>query len=100
MILLASRSPQRRALLGALRVPFRVVVSGAAEGDDPGGQRPREGARRRGPGRRPAGRGRAGRDTEVLLDGRALGKPPDAAAARAGLAALAGGPTPSARAFA
>ena len=35
MILLASGSPQRRALLEALGVEFRVVVSGVDEGDDP-----------------------------------------------------------------
>lgn len=90
MILLASRSPQRRALLGALGVPFRVVVSRAAEGDDPlanARAKAREVAGRAGV---PPGGAVLGADTEVLLDGRALGKPPDAAAARAGLAALAG----------
>ena len=88
MILLASRSPQRRALLGALRVPFRVVVSRAAEGDDPAANaraKAREVAGRAGV---PPGGAVLGADTEVLLDGRALGKPPDAAAA----GAVPGGP--------
>ena len=35
MILLASRSPQRRALLAALGVEFRVVAPRAEEGPDP-----------------------------------------------------------------
>ena len=73
MILLASRSPQRRALLGALGVDFRVVVSGVAEGDDPLGNaraKAEEVAARLGV---PAGGAVLGADTEVILDGRVFG---------------------------
>lgn len=90
MILLASRSPQRRALLGALGVEFRVAVSGVAEGEDPLGNaraKAEDVARRIGV---PAGGAVIGADTEVVLDGRALGKPADRGAAEAMLRALAG----------
>lgn len=90
MILLASRSPQRRALLGALGVDFRVVVSGVAEGEDPLGNaraKAQEVAGRVGV---PVGGAVLGADTEVVLDGRALGKPADRAAAAAMLGALSG----------
>jgi septum formation protein len=90
VILLASRSPQRRALLGALGVAFRVVAPRADEGDDPlanARAKAREVAARAGV---PVGGAVLGADTEVLLDGRVLGKPRDAAAARRELAALAG----------
>jgi septum formation protein len=90
MILLASRSPQRRGLLGELGVDFRVVAPRAEEGEDPlanARAKAREVAARAGI---PEGGAVLGADTEVLLDGRALGKPPDAAAARRELAALAG----------
>lgn len=90
MILLASRSPQRRALMGGLGVEFRVVAPRAEEGDDPlanARAKAREVAARAGI---PEGGAVLGADTEVLLDGRVLGKPPDAAAARRELSALAG----------
>jgi septum formation protein len=90
VILLASRSPQRRALLGALGVAFRVVAPRAEEGDDPlanARAKAREVAARAGV---PEGGAVLGADTEVILDGRVLGKPADAAAARRELAALAG----------
>jgi septum formation protein len=90
VILLASRSPQRRALLAALGIPFRVVISGAEEGDDAvenARAKARAVAALSGV---PAGGAVLGADTEVLLDGRALGKPADTAAARAMLDALAG----------
>jgi septum formation protein len=90
VILLASRSPQRRALLGGLGVEFRVVAPRAAEGADPRGNaraKAREVAARAGVPERGAV---LGADTEVLLDGRVLGTPGDADAARRGLAALAG----------
>jgi septum formation protein len=90
VILLASRSPQRRALLGALGVEFRVVASAAAEGEDPVANaraKARAVAARAGV---PAGGAVLGADTEVLLDGRALGKPADPAAARTALRALSG----------
>ena len=90
MILLASRSPQRRALLGALGVPFRVVVSGVEEGDDPlanARAKARDVAARAGI---PPGGAVLGADTAVVLDGAVLGKPADAADARSMLGALAG----------
>ena len=77
MILLASRSPQRRALLAALGVDFRVAVSGVEEGDDPldnARAKARDVAARLGV---PEGGAVLGADTEVLLEGRALGKPAD-----------------------
>jgi septum formation protein len=90
VILLASRSPQRRALLGALGVPFRVVVARVEEGNDAlanARAKAREVAGRAGV---PPGGAVLGADTEVLLDGRPLGKPPDEPSARAMLAALSG----------
>lgn len=90
MILLASRSPQRRALLGTLGVPFRVLVSNAPEGTDAlenARAKARAVAARAGV---PPGGAVLGADTEVVLDGRALGKPADAADARRMLAALGG----------
>jgi septum formation protein len=90
VILLASRSPQRRALLGALGVEFRVVVSGVAEGSDPlhnARAKARDVVARAGV---PEGGAVLGADTEVLLDGRALGKPADADEAMEMLRALAG----------
>ena len=91
MILLASRSPQRRALLGALGVEFRVVVSRVEEGTDPvlnARLKAEDVAARAGS----LGPGDAvvGADTEVLLDGRALGKAADRAEAEAMLRALSG----------
>lgn len=90
MIVLASRSPQRRALLTALGVDFRALPAGVDEGADP-----MENARRKAEhiaerAGIPAGGAVLGADTEVILDGAALGKPADAGAARAMLARLAG----------
>lgn len=90
LILLASRSPQRRALLGALGVEFRVVVAGVDEGSDAvvNAHRKAEAvAERVG---LPSGGAVIGADTEVLLDGRALGKPGDARAAARMVSSLAG----------
>ncbi|HSI30296.1 MAG TPA: Maf family protein [Miltoncostaeaceae bacterium] len=90
MILLASRSPQRRALLAGLGVAFRVVAPRAEEGEDPlanARAKAREVAARAGV---PEGGAVLGADTEVILEGRVLGTPPDAAAARHHLTALAG----------
>src|SRR5438128_684066 len=70
-IILASTSPQRRAILTQLGVPFEVVAPDYDEEADPG------------PLERAAGKARSvdggecpvlGVDTEVLLDGRLLGK--------------------------
>jgi septum formation protein len=90
VIVLASRSPQRRALLGALGLEYRVAVSGVSEGEDPLGNaraKAEDVAARLGV---PAGGAVVGADTEVILDGRALGKPADRAAAAAMLGALGG----------
>jgi septum formation protein len=89
MIVLASRSPQRRALLGALGVEFRVVVAGVEEGPDAAvNARAKALAVRERVG--PAAGAVVAADTEVLLDGRALGKPADRSDAARMLAALAG----------
>jgi septum formation protein len=86
-LLLASTSPQRRAILTQLRIPFDVV---APSFDELPGTGPLE---------RAAGKARSvdggdrlviGVDTEVLLDGQLLGKAADAGEARAMLASLAG----------
>jgi septum formation protein len=90
VIVLASRSPQRRALLAALGVPFRVVVSRVAEGADAQANalaKARDVAARAGV---PAGGAVLGADTEVVVDGRALGKPADRAAAAGMLRLLSG----------
>ena len=86
-LVLASTSPQRRAILTQLRIPFEVVAPSFVEAPGTG---PLE--RAAGKARSVDGGGRPvlGVDTEVLLDGRLLGKPVDGAAARAMLAALAG----------
>jgi septum formation protein len=88
-LILASASPQRRAILTQLGVPFEVRPADVEEetaGD------PRavalENARRKAlavPGELVLGA-----DTDVALDGEVLGKPRDAAHARALLARLAG----------
>jgi septum formation protein len=85
-LLLASRSPQRRAILEQLGVPFHVVAPDYREtGDDPvehaaGKARSVEG------GERPV----LGVDTVVVRDGRVLGKPGNATEAEAMLEALSG----------
>jgi septum formation protein len=85
-IVLASVSPQRRGILEQLGVPFEVVPPQFEEtGGDPvalaaGKARSVDG------GDRPV----LGVDTEVVVDGKALGKPADASAAEAMLELLAG----------
>jgi septum formation protein len=85
-ILLASRSPQRRAILEQLRIPFSVVTPDYEEtGDDPvehaaGKARSVDG------GERPV----LGVDTMVVCDGRVLGKPADASEAEQMLETLGG----------
>jgi len=86
---LASRSPQRRAILEQLGVDFTVEAPGVeelAEGD------PRElvleNARRKA--RAVEGARVLGVDTAVVIDGRALGKPRDAAQAEDFLNRLSG----------
>ena len=90
LILLASRSPQRRALLADTGVAFRVAVAGVDEGDDPAANaraKARDVAVRLGV---PAGGAVLGADTEVLHEGRALGKPAGPTEAAAMLRALSG----------
>jgi septum formation protein len=85
-IVLASVSPQRRAILEQLGIPFDVVAPEYEErGDDPlelaaGKARSVDG------GERPV----LGVDTEVVVDGKALGKPADAGEAEGMLERLAG----------
>jgi septum formation protein len=85
-IVLASESPQRRAILEQLGVPFTVVP-------------PRYEERGGDPVELAAGKARSveveegpvlGVDTEVIVDGDALGKPADATAAEAMLERLSG----------
>lgn len=87
-LILASRSPQRRAILEQLRIPFEVVEPDFEEVDGTG------------PLERAVGKARSvdcvderpvlGVDTEVLLDGELLGKPRSADDAEEMLASLAG----------
>jgi septum formation protein len=93
-LVLASRSPQRRAILEQLRVPFDVVEPEFEEA--PGAATPVEEVERRAQGKaRSVARGAGDRpvlgvDTEVVLDGHIYGKPGDAAEAEAMLEALSG----------
>jgi septum formation protein len=86
-LLLASTSPQRRAILTQLGVPFDVAAPDFVEVP---GTSPLE--RAVGKARSVDGGGRPvlGVDTEVLLDGDLLGKPADATEALAMLESLAG----------
>lgn len=93
-LVLASRSPQRRAILEQLGIPFDVVLPEYEEqlgGSDPA-QTVRENARGKARSVAGAGVGRPvlGVDTEVVLDGRVFGKARTAAEAEAMLEALAG----------
>jgi septum formation protein len=94
-LLLASTSPQRRAILQQLGLPFDVVAPRYEEHDPPDADpvelvrehahgKARSGAA--GDGDRPV----VGVDTAVVLDGRVYGKPGDAGEAEAMLEALAG----------
>ena len=77
-LVLASTSPQRRAILEQLRIPFEVVEPTYVE-DDPSGLEPAElvRAHAEGKARSVHGKGRLtlGVDTAVVLDGRIYGKP-------------------------
>jgi septum formation protein len=86
-LILASTSPQRRAILTQLRIPFDVVPPQYEEVDGTGPlERAAGKARSVEPDERPV----LGVDTEVLLDGELLGKPADAAEAEAMLERLSG----------
>jgi septum formation protein len=86
-LILASTSPQRRAILQQLRIPFDVV---APEFEEVDGTTPLERAagkaRSVGGGDRPV----LGVDTEVLFDRELLGKPADETEAEAMLERLSG----------
>jgi septum formation protein len=86
-LVLASTSPQRRAILEQLRIPFDVVAPDfhEAPGTTPL-QRAAGKARSVDGGDRPV----LGVDTEVLCGGELLGKPADAAEAEAMLETLSG----------
>ena len=85
-IILASVSPQRKAILEQLSVPFEVVPPSYDEqGGDPA-QNAAGKARSVNGGDRPV----LGVDTEVVVDGEALGKPAGAAQAEAMLERLSG----------
>ena len=90
-LVLASRSPQRRAILEQLGVGFEIVVPEVEEiSAGPPREVAIENASRKA---RAAGREEAvvvGVDTVVCLDGRIYGKPDDAEQARATLRALSG----------
>jgi septum formation protein len=93
-LLLASRSPQRRAILEQLGVPFEVIVPRYEEEQVGGGPVETVREHARGKARSVAevasGQPALGVDTEVVLDGRVFGKPADATEAEAMLEALAG----------
>ena len=93
-LVLASRSPQRRALLEQLGVPFTIRVSDASEleqGEDPAAVAVENALRKARAAHRAGAREAVlGCDTIVVLDGVIYGKPADEDAARATLAALAG----------
>ncbi|HET9093863.1 MAG TPA: Maf family protein [Solirubrobacteraceae bacterium] len=99
-MILASGSPQRRAILEQLGVAFRVVVSGVEEveegiAEEVAVENARRKARavsavREGPGAGRSPEPVLGVDTVVSLDRRLYGKPADPAAAAATLRALSG----------
>jgi septum formation protein len=92
-LVLASTSPQRRAILEQLRIPFDVVVPRYEE-DDPPGASPVQLVREHARGKAESVAGVAGErpvlgvDTTVVLDGAVYGKPADAAEAASMLDAL------------
>jgi septum formation protein len=92
-LLLASTSPQRRAILEQLRVPFEVVEPAYVE-DDPAGMAAVELVRAHAEGKARSvhvdGRVTLGVDTAVALDGLVYGKPADRADAERMLAELSG----------
>ena len=86
-LVLASTSPQRRAILEQLAIPFELVAPGfveAADGD------PLEHAAGKARSVDGAGRPVLGVDTVVVCGGRLIGKPRDAADAAQMLETLAG----------
>lgn len=94
-LVLASTSPQRRAILEQLRIPFEVVPPQYREEDD-ADRDPVELVRTHAEGKARSVAGNTaerpvlGVDTTVVLDGRIYGKPADAGAAEQMLDALGG----------
>jgi len=92
-LVLASTSPQRRAILEQLRIPFDVVVPAYEEHDPPDAD-PVQLVLAHAEGKalsvHEAGSITLGVDTTVHLGGRLFGKPEDETGARAMLGALAG----------
>lgn len=92
-LILASTSPQRRAILEQLRIPFEVVAPDYVEQDPPDAD-PTELVRRHAEGKARSahveGRVTLGVDTTVHLDGRVYGKAADADDAARMLHELAG----------
>jgi septum formation protein len=94
-ILLASTSPQRRAILTQLGLPFDVVAPDYVEHDPPDAD-PVDLVREHARGKARSVAGEAGErpvlgvDTTVFLDGRTYGKPGDATEAERMLEALSG----------
>jgi septum formation protein len=86
-LVLASTSPQRRAILHQLRIPFDVVVP---DFDELPGTSPLERAVGKAHSVDGDGRPVLGVDTEVVFGGELLGKPANATEAEAMLEALAG----------
>jgi septum formation protein len=92
-LVLASTSPQRRAILEQLRIPYRPVAPAYVEHDPPGAEPVALVCdHAAGKARSVHGRGDVtlGVDTTVHLDGRIYGKPVDRENARAMLCELAG----------
>jgi septum formation protein len=91
---MASRSPQRQAILEQLAIPFEVVIPQFEEAAT--GASPADEVERRAQGKARSVATAAGElsvlgvDTEVVLDGKVYGKPADASAAEAMLEALSG----------
>jgi septum formation protein len=94
-LLLASTSPQRRAILRQLGIPFDVVAPRYEEADSPG-KAPAELVRDHARGKARSVAAEAGErpvvgvDTAVVLDGRVFGKPADAGDAERMLERLQG----------
>lgn len=92
-LILASTSPQRRAILGQLHIPFETVAPAYEEHDPPDAD-PVEMVREHALGKARSvhreGRWTLGVDTTVHLDGRTFGKADDADDAREMLGELSG----------
>jgi septum formation protein len=94
-LLLASTSPQRRAILTQLRIPFDVVAPAYEEHDPPDADpvalvRSHAAGKARSVAAMADGRPVLGVDTTVVVEGVVLGKPADAAEAERMLEALGG----------